>query len=268
MFEAVCFFLDDLADPTRATALTSRPGYFATTDNGLAVNNGVECRVTVCAPNDRNYVEFVQIGGACPVTRGTKYLTNTNMLDVYSFSLNPDPVPGLFDRIDGRETVILAGVSGVRLSPEPLPAVATGLSASAVSLAPLSADTPTGRGFLLGGTGEPMPGQSLLVRAMEALAAAALDLSELQGFVLQGEALVALVGDKGYVADLTLGASGAAPRAATEVPLPPPQPSGPALRRLAQATCLAGAIDPAFQRLTVDIYRLETSLERLDDDCS
>lgn len=271
MIEFVCMFLSELAEPAKARALAAQPGVFATFGvsgaKGLGRAAAEQCSITLCEPGGVHFSHLAYVGSnTCPIAPTSTRFIGENGVDAFGYTLIRPIVSGFLDRADRDAIAIVGDTGGVQLAPTSSPAI-NGLRVRKVTLAPLDGGAIIGDGFLLGSAGTAFGGLPVIERALRALERDGANLSRLLGFVLHEEAMVALVGDTVYAGrfaseDVLNPVSGL-----ISISLPPITAAEPTLHRMARATCRMIGTDLVFQRLTVDIYRLETNLDRLNDHC-
>lgn len=276
MFEAVCMFLLDLQDPTRARTLNSPPAIFRIYENelpalqGLARSSAENCSVTLCEPGGTRFVRWAYVGsGACPISPGGGRLITREGVVVYSAEIPSDLRSGIPD-VAGTDRITLAtDVDAVTVSARISRSI-SGTSTIQLELEPNSGIHGSGIGYILGDGVDLVEGMSLTERLFRELVRAGERIHSISAFMVGHGAAIAIVSGAPYAGSL---GSVATPSGTLTINRVQEGSGfrlrGPLLRQLAQAACLMIPTGiEAYQFLLLAPFRLEENLERLSYACN
>lgn len=263
MFEVVCAFLEEFDDPLQASLILSQPGYFAPLEDGLAINSAHECRIVLCNTDLESFTQFMQIDGTCSIEQGDNYLSGSDSYDRFSYNLGPSFSNDLLDLSEESRIVVAAGRTGLALSIGNAQ-IDSGLSVVEYEFTTIngSGQSPNGFQFIVYDvSGDPSAELSYALRSTYEAGA---EITNLTAFAMYPGAFVGIFGGDAYSVRIpTLPAS---PAQAVRVAHPQGLRFDASLRGLARVACYTEQAD--FAWILVNLYRYDSSMERLNDDCT
>lgn len=270
MFDFLCAFLGDLDDPAKAARYDNPPALFEVSADlpGIAQNSTKACTVTLCDAATNSVRRFDYLDkGFCPISAGNTYLKSSgNGSSVRAFAFGGG-LPSDFMATLRSGELAFAWSSGHLLARHETK-VREGISFLDTILVASGDGTELGRVVITSPAALIDDGFTALRFALGTVVHASIGLDEVKGLLMTKNIAIAVIGSEGYQVPVGAYESTWPPPAMVATKVTEPVLAGSELRQLAQVACalLPGNPD-TLSRVLVDLYRIDPTLGRLNDNC-